>query len=356
MKPARYRQAGALLLMLGAPLMLGATILMLGWPGQSVAQEQTTMSGIQLRPGVIIEPDRRLAYVMSPEGGTVAVGLDDGSEAWSTMEIAKPLALVGNLLVGQAPSADGGNDLQVVVLDTGERGRPVVAESVELPAGVRVSIDESLGTSFVADARAFAGEAMVFWEYSERPMRGMPEEEGEILGMPPEEEIRGERTTDGRAAAEPQVKSGAFLMDLSSGATSPVQPAEVMVAPARRASELAVAERLPGIPEPQILSADGRYVLSTQRVADDSVWEKYLWTIYDRSTGEAIGEFRTFQSLAPFFVSDSQVIYETPPYARQIQGNLIQEPLKIRAVDLSTGQEMWSREVRDTTYRGPFPP
>jgi hypothetical protein len=110
------------------------------------------------------------------------------------------------------------------------------------------------------------------------------------------------------------------------------------------------------VPEPQILSADGGHVLASERVADDSVWEKYLWTIYDRSTGEPIGEFRTFRSLAPFFVSDSMVIYETPPAARQVQGNLIEEPLKIRAVDLSTGREVWSREVRDTAYRGPFPP
>jgi hypothetical protein len=110
------------------------------------------------------------------------------------------------------------------------------------------------------------------------------------------------------------------------------------------------------VPEPQILSADGGHVLASERVADDSVWEKYLWTIYDRSTGEPIGEFRTFRSLAPFFVSDSMVIYETPPAARQVQGNLIEEPLKIRAVNLPTGKEVWSREVRDTTYRGPFPP
>ena len=50
------------------------------------------------------------------------------------------------------------------------------------------------------------------------------------------------------------------------------------------------------------------------------------------------------------------VIYETPPAARQVQRNLTEEPLTIRAVDLSTGREVWSREVRDTTYLGPFPP
>ena len=356
MNPARSRQTYVPL------LMLSATILTLCWPSQPVAQEQTTMSGVQLRPGVIMDPERGLAYVMSPEGGTVAVNFDDGTEAWSTMAAAKPLALVGDLLVGQAPPSDAGNDLQIVVLDAEEQGRRVVADVMELPAGTRVSIDETLNSSFVADARAFAGDAVVFWEYSERPMRGVPPQE-EILGMPPEEEIlgippggeiRGEPTTNGQAAAERN--TGAFVIDLPSGAMSPLQPDELVVAPARRGAELADAERLPGVPEPQLLSADGRHVLGSELTADDSVWEKYLWTIYDRATGEPVGEFKTFQSLAPFFVSDAQVIYETPPFARQVQGDLIEEPLKIRAVDLSTGEEVWSREVRDTTYRGRFPP
>jgi hypothetical protein len=298
MNPVWYLQTRVLL------LMLGAVSLMLCWSSQSVAQEQTTMNGVQLRPGVIIDPERRLAYVMSPEGGTVAVNLEDGTEAWSTMEVAKPLAVVGDLLVGQAPPSEAGNELPVVVLDTGERGRRVVAETVELPAGVRALIDETLGSSFVADAQAVAGDAMVFWEYSERPVRGMPSRQ-DMLGMPPsEEEIRGEPRTNGGAAAEPESMRGAFLMDLPSGRTSPVQPEQLRVAPARQAAALAVAERLPGVPEPQILSADAGHVLASERVADDSVWEKYLWTIYDRSTGEPIGEFRTFRSLAPFFVSD----------------------------------------------------
>jgi hypothetical protein len=358
MNIVRYRQTDVLL------LMLSAAILMLAWPSQSVAQEQTTMSGVQLRPGVIIDRDRGLAYVMSPEGATVAVRLDDGTEAWSTMEVAKPLALVGNLLVGQAPPSGARNDLQIAAVDPDEGGRRVVADVMELPAGVQVAIDETLSSSFVADARALAGDAVVVWEFSERAMQGVPPEqeirgmppEEEIRGLPPEEEIRGEPTTNGGAAAELRRSSGAFLVDLPSGAMSPLRPEEVVVAPARRTSELDAAPLLPGVPEPQVLSADGRHVLSSERVADDSVWDRYLWTIYDRSTGEPVGEFRTFQSIAPFVVSDGQVIYETPPYARQVQGNVVEEPLQIRAVDLSTGQEVWSEEVRDTAYRGPFPP
>jgi hypothetical protein len=262
---------------------------------------------------------------------------------------------VGDLLVGQAPPSDAGNNLAIVVLDVEEGGRRVVAETMELPAGVQVAIDDTLGSSFVADARVLAGDAVVFWNYSEHPIQGVPPEE-EIRGMPPEEEIRGELPAIERAAAEPQTSSGAFLMDLTSGAMSPVQPQQVVIAPARRALDLSAAERLPDVSGPQFLSADGDHVLSSERIADDRVWEKYLWSIYDRRTRDRIGEFRTYVSVAPFFISDSQVIYETSPYTRQVKGDLLEEPLKIRAVDLSTAQQVWSRPIRDTTYLGPLPP
>jgi hypothetical protein len=145
-------------------------------------------------------------------------------------------------------------------------------------------------------------------------------------------------------------------MDLSSGEISSLKTGEVRVALAPRVPDIPVAERLADVSGDQFLSADGRHVLSSKRIANDSVWEKYRWTIYDRGTGERVGEFRNHLPLAPFFVLDSQVIYETGPYLRQTKKRLVDEPLKIRAVDLQKGQELWSRQVRDTIYRGPFPP
>jgi hypothetical protein len=31
------------------------------------------------------------------------------------------------------------------------------------------------------------------------------------------------------------------------------------------------------------------------------------------------------------------------------------EPLSIRVADLRSGAELWSKEIRDTEFRGPFP-
>src|SRR5262249_1769751 len=123
-----------------------------------------------------------------------------------------------------------------------------------------------------------------------------------------------------------------------------------------RAEVIPAAERLPGIPEPQFLSTDGRHVLVSKRTGDESVWDKYTLTIFDRGTKQRVGGFKPHVSHVPFTVLDSRVIFETGPYARRTRTGVVEEPLKLRAVDLQSGNELWSRQVRDTTYRGPFPP
>ncbi len=120
---------------------------------------------------------------------------------------------------------------------------------------------------------------------------------------------------------------------------------------------LPLDERLPAQPGAQFFSADGRHFLVSARNADDRVWAKYTLTIYDRASRARVGEFRSHVSQVPFFVADARVVFVTPPFSRlEPSGQLVEQPLKIRAVDLGTGQEFWSHEVRDTKYRGPIPP
>jgi hypothetical protein len=329
-------------------LELTAAVLMLPWSFSSAAQENTTTSVFQLRPGVIVDLDRHLIYIMSGEGGIDAVDLARGTRAWSTKQAAKPLALAGRLLICQAEPPSGGNELQIVALDTEQLGKLVVTGTTKLPADVNVSIDETLTYSFVASARVSGAAAFISWAHSKRLIRGIPP------GFP---EV-GEKVPLEHAVIAPSVASGTFRMDLSTGVMSPVKPEEVpvAVAAASRPPDLSPTERLAHIEGLQFRSANGRHVLNSQRIADDSVWEKYRWTIYDRGTGERVGEFRTHLSFAPFFIFDSQIIYETGPYVRRTEKGAVDEPLKIRAVDLRTGQELWTWQVRDTTFRGPFPP
>jgi hypothetical protein len=110
------------------------------------------------------------------------------------------------------------------------------------------------------------------------------------------------------------------------------------------------------VPEPQFLSADGRHVLSSQRVADDPAWDKYTWTIFERESGRRVGEIRMHLRYVPFFVDGTRVIYQTPPYERREGPSMRQEPLQLRAADLDDGAEVWHQPVRDTVDREAPPP
>ena len=105
-----------------------------------------------------------------------------------------------------------------------------------------------------------------------------------------------------------------------------------------------------------LISIDGNHTLKSKRVGDDSVWDKYQWTIIDNETGDEIGQLRSYLSQSGFVVVDFRIIFETGPYVRSTESGLVDEPLMVRMVDLRSGDQVWSRPVRDTAYRGPFPP
>jgi hypothetical protein len=323
------------------------------------------MPGFQLTPGVLVDPDRREAYVMSPEGGIVAVDLAAGASVWHTRSVDKPLTLAGELLVGQAEAPGPANALRIVTLDVGRRGRQVTEALIDMPPDVQPMIAPWPNRSFNAEARLEPGEAAISWEFVDRPQRGIAPGPAEMLPGEAPPAVSAAEPPPAEPGGEATVVRGAARVDLSSGAVTATEaaiesavpgPPTVPAGDSAPAPDLEPGATLPGVPEPQFLSADGRHVLSSQRVADDPEWDKYLWTIFDREGGRRLGEFRTHLRYAPFFVDDTRVIYQTPPYARRQGQSIVEEPLQLRAADLSTGARVWSQPVRDTVDRQPPPP
>src|SRR5262249_50694735 len=134
----------------------------------------------------------------------------------------------------------------------------------------------------------------------------------------------------------------------------------VTLAPATRDAggpEVPAAQRIAAAADAQYLSADGRHLLVSERIGDDSVWEKYRWTVYTADTGQRLGSIVSPFAQAAFFVLGSQLVYEGYPFQRRLPGGGMQDqPLTLRGADLRSGGEQWSRPLRDTSYRGPFPP
>lgn len=336
------------------------------------------MPSFQLTPGVVVDPDRQEAYVMSPEGGIVAVGLADGTPIWHTSQADKPLTISGELLVGQAEAPGPANELRIVTLDTRRGGQQVSEALIDLPPGVQPMIDASLNRSFTAEAQPEPAAAAVSWEFTEQPLRGMPPGPPEVLpGEAPPAVSAASPPATGPATiapslvgapepvSEPIIVRGSTRVDLSSGTVTATEAARIPAAagpppvPAgdsAGASDLEPDATLPGIALPQFLSADGRHVLSSQRVANDPEWNKYLWTVFERDSGRRVGELRMFVRYVPFFVADTRMIYQTPLFSSRQGTQMVQEPLQLRATDLSTGAPLWSQPVRDTVDRDPPPP
>ena len=328
------------------------------------ARSQATVKSFELRPGVVVSLDKNEAYVMKPEGGIAAVNLAQGNELWRSSEAAKPLTVSGDLLISQAEPKAGERALRIVTLNTSEDGRPEVQQSVELPKGVNAMIGETPNRSFKAVARVVTGEAAVTWEYAERPLRGMrmgqevlPDESAPVPGRDEPRRrgaLEGEKEEEG---GEMEVTNGSFRLDLKSGEVSAKRlGSNVTERKALRAAQSAPPARVAGVPEPQFLSADGRHVMNPERVADDTAWDKYVWTVYDAATGERVGQAKSHVRYAPFFVVDKLLVTVSGPELRQTDQGAVEEPLQIKALDLSTGEVAWTQPIRDTVNRLPPPP
>lgn len=295
-----------------------------------------------LRPGIVVDPTTNVVYAMTPDGIT-AIDVATGTKRWTSTAAHKPLAIAGNLLISQVEPTTVTSRLDLVVLDTREGGAPKARNSTTLPSFVRVGVSQNLEGIFSAEAEASGNTAVVTWSFQRRPLKGMPEEE-------PNSSLNTLSVQDSQAKMRTE---GAVQMNLTTGALNQVStPLSVTTSASQKRWMIASSDKISGVATAQYESADGRHVMASERIADDRVWDKYRWIVFERATNRRVGEFRTHVSFTPFVIRDSTLVYETTPYIRG--GNA--QPAKLRGVSLSTGAEVWGVEVRELVYRGPYPP
>lgn len=285
----------------------------------------------EFRPGVIVEPARSVIYLMSPDGGIDAVDLATGKNIWSTSEAAKPLALHGDFLIAQAETPEKAGVLSVVGLNARGGGSKEFGAEATLPQGIRPSIDDGLGTSFLARAGTNqAGDLLVAWESSKREISGM----------------------DRGASAEPDVVEGSLRINVTTGRVETMQAHAGLPRP-----QLPPRHELPAVGDGFTLryaSADGRHFLASKPGGEKG--REFAWAIYSLETGRRVALVHSPAVAGWFFIWGGSLIHEVRPRFEMVGGERIEEPLHIRAVDLETGTEQWVRPFRDTAYRGPYPP
>lgn len=299
-----------------------------------------------LHDGVVIDFAKGAAYVASPEGGIDAVQLSTGNVIWKTREAAKPLLVKDGALLAQGrPGANG--ELTLVTLNT----RQGVAKSraeVALP-GVRANLKDGPSQTFRAEAFVAADKSVVVtWVAEEPTFRGM---------VPAPEDGLAPAKSAAVSAGRGRSWSGAVQVDMAQGRAVPMA-----LEKAQRLQEPALAVRAEGIrvrglgtTTRELPSLDGQHVLKSERNPEGGLWTPYRWTVTDKS-GRVIGTANAPVSLTPFLVSGTRILYMALPSVRKEGDKMVEQPLRLVSMDLLSGTDVWTSEVVDSNYRGPFPP
>lgn len=306
----------------------------------------TAQQRIELREGILVHPAEDVAYTMTLERGVAAVNLLTGTTKWTTKTAAKPVLLVGSRLLCQIQPATVAerDDLLLAALDVAQ-GTLVTRGGIDLPDEVNTAVTETpFGHFFIAAKRLDDDSADVRWDFVPSPKRAMREdgEEGDRpLGLPSALKTLAEKLRDIVGGLRINLATGT-IADASDSEEAIPRPDDWLVPGTDRDDK----------PGTQYHSADGRAILTSERVADDREWNNQRWVITDTTSGAKLGEIRTHVAFAPFVVRQGILVIATAPY---IRGDDLQ-PAKLRGYDLATGSEKWNFPVRETVFRGPTPP
>jgi hypothetical protein len=347
------------------------------WARAAVADDMcASRASFEFRPGVVVDQAHARAYVMSPAVAIDAVDLGSGRLLWSTRRAAKPLILAGDVLIGQAEVPDRPNTLRLVGLDVAKGGHPTFEADVDLPAGTVASIADGLGTSLRVAAWRHADAIVLPWTFSQVDVGGPPPRDGGDHA----------RRITGTIRLDPRTGSARLLGPAETAAPPPSIPAAIaakalpgplwntgrVVATARRSVptgksgmtllrwDCATGDAFPDLalfgPEYTLRypSPDHQHLLaSTPQPGTPRPWR---WRIFALDSGARVADIDMEWAGAPFFVRPGLLIHEAPLERRMVAGKVVEEPLRLRALDLASGQELWTRPIRDTAYRGPYPP
>jgi hypothetical protein len=96
-------------------------------------------------------------------------------------------------------------------------------------------------------------------------------------------------------------------------------------------------------------SRDCRHLLASKEL------DGWIWHIYSTITGQQIAEIHNPLPGPEFFVSGSNLIYQSPASGEPIVGRLRIDPPRLVAISLNDGRELWARAIGEPTFVGPYP-
>ena len=324
---------------------------------------------------------------MSVRGGTDALDLETGRPVWSTESAARPLVLVGERLVAQAESLSNPDILQILILNA-RTGEVLRQAEVRLPEGVSTLVNDRMDSSFRVAPHVSGGDVVLTWVFTKRYVGGVRPAPGPEDSQSQEQHgaVRIDLET-GSASSIPytgpassehaSLQSEKVRTMLGSGTIPPLHwvTGGIVAATARvpmNKGERVVLRRWDAhtgssLPEVTLFdqrltirypSADRRHLLASGAVESGAAADRagaYRWLVFDLQTAERAADFTTDVLAATFFLLGSDIIHELLPRMSMTETGSIEEPRRLRAISLRTGNTRWTWPLRDTTYRGPFP-
>lgn len=308
-------------------------------------------SAFEVTDGVIAGPERALVFLLEP-GGLVARSAATGQIAWDSGLPAKPLDFYGNNLVAFSVEPDAPRG-RLLFIDPAT-GRPGDEIEIDFPARVRPLLADAPNQRFSIRAWRDGNDVLLDWNYLSMPLRGIPVD-GTGMPTPPsgglvpqamEPAVGSDRRTQVGGAIRIDVLERSATAVAAGGLSAPTF--EPLIEGPDSARAAASAERT-------FQARDGRHRLVSRQISSET-WDRYRWTVAEPG-GESLGNLQLPLAYAPFFVSDSRLLYIAPPMIlRDENGGFEVLPLRITALELASGKEAWSAALLDPTYRGELPP
>lgn len=294
-------------------------------------------SGFVLNDAAVVNTMRNEVYFTNADNKVEAVSLADGQSLWTSKDNMKPLVIVSGKLLCQGMATNQPEKLVVFSLDLTQKGKSSLLNTLTLPAGVKNNFIQSENSSFTLQA-AVSGRTTFFqWVY-----------DGTIKQNNPDSVLPGtERTVSEKGFFRNQLPNKSLIKT-----TENLFPKNILQRSILADKPITFTEKQQGV---QFNSKDDKHILISDKTSSDSVFNNYRWQIFDKTTQKRIGEMANYRSYAPFCVIGRILIYESGPYLRRSGNDIKETPLQIIAVDLDTGKQVWTKQIMDFIYRGPFP-
>ncbi|MBX3724840.1 MAG: PQQ-binding-like beta-propeller repeat protein [Xanthomonadales bacterium] len=289
-----------------------------------------------LSPGVLVAAGQPRAYVSDARGRVAAIDLDDGGVLWAGPARGQPLALDGDTLwVLGHPERPGSLRLLRVDAGSGAVDGQLVGE---LPPEVIASPMALPASRFHVLALAGAGGLELHWQFEQWPLRGA-------------NLVAADQDDDDAAS----LSSGVLRLDPDQARLA--QAPSLDAIPFRR-PDLTGDERLPDLPGVQFRAADDGHVQTSSPVPDPVFGHRWRWQLHERAGGGPAGaSVVATHATSPFLVRGSTLLLREEPVAyRDGDGNAIELGVRLLAMDLATGRQLWAIELADPEHRLPPPP